>query len=617
MSDADLQAFAAEYHEEVRTHAAEGNEAGSTADAFTQLVIDDLIEAEILADGQVCRHEDRGIALNGYNLEAESLDLFVTRYTGSAPPASLDKKAVSDCFRPLAAFVKKVLKKYYASAEISPGTPIFDMSLTVYRARERLKLIRLFLLTDCRVSVSPPKEAILEGIKITYHIWDIQELFRYRCSGRRSDPIEFDFETTPTGPVPCIVLPDHGQQYRSFLAILPGSVLFRLYEEFGPRLLELNVRSFLQARGSVNRGILETIRKEQENFFAFNNGISATASTIETMTLPRGGLAIRRVSGLQIVNGGQTTASIHHAVRHHKADVSRLSVQAKFSEVPEGLLDTLVPRISEFANSQNKVSKDDFYANHVFHIEIEQLSRSILTVPIMVGGKPRMTHWFYERARGQYAEAARAASGSAASRRKFAEENPPEQRFGKTDLAKFINTWDGYPHWVSLGAQKNFLRFSERLRESPDAFKADSQHFHRLVALAILFRQTEKLVRERAFPAYRANIVTYSLAYLAHWRKDAIDLDRIWRELAVPADIVASLGLIGDSIQPIIDRADGGNVTEWCKKASCWEAIRGQRIKMDPPPPPDDSPQPEAGAEGAADRLPFPEPDAHPVAPPR
>src|SRR5262249_8985700 len=146
------------------------------------------------------------------------------------------------------------------------------------------------------------------------------------------------------------------------------------------------------------------------------------------------------------------------------------------------------------------------------------------------------------------------------------------QRFGKTDLGKFVNTWDGFPHWVSLGAQKNFLKFAERLKEKPELFTPDTPFFHRLIALAILYRHTERLVRAAGFPAYRANIVTYSLAYLSHWRGQMIDLDRVWREQSVPDLVSRSLDVIAKEVYPVIDRADGGNVTEWCKKPACWEA---------------------------------------------
>ena len=54
-------------------------------------------------------------------------------------------------------------------------------------------------------------------------------------------------------------------------------------------------------------------------FLAFNNGISATADFIE---LDKSGGFIKSVKNLQIVNGGQTTASIYHTWKNDKVDLS-------------------------------------------------------------------------------------------------------------------------------------------------------------------------------------------------------------------------------------------------------------------------------------------------------
>src|SRR5690606_7208558 len=137
-------------------------------------------------------------------------------------------------------------------------------------------------------------------------------------------------------------------------------------------------------------------------FFAYNNGITATADYIDFEEAPDG-LKIRKVRNLQIVNGGQTTASLFHTAKKDKADLSGIFVQAKLSVIPEEHVDEIVPLISRFANSQNKVSDADFFANDPFHIEIEELSRSVWTPAI--GGTSHATHWFYERARGQYMDA--------------------------------------------------------------------------------------------------------------------------------------------------------------------------------------------------------------------
>ena len=223
------------------------------------------------------------------------------------------------------------------------------------------------------------------------------------------------------------------------------------------------------------------------------------------------------------MNGGQTTASLL-ATNRGRADLSHVYVAAKLIEIETGdVHDELVRNVSRFANSQNRISEADFSANDPFHVRIEELSRTVWAPA--ADGTQRQTKWFYERARGQYQDA-RALETTPARRRGFASENPTRQRFTKTDLAKFENTWDQLPHIVSRGAQKNFSDFMIRLSVR-DQMAVDRAYFERLVGKAILFRAAERIVQQQNFGGYRANIVTYTLSLLSNATSQRIDLDRI------------------------------------------------------------------------------------------
>jgi AIPR protein len=184
----------------------------------------------------------------------------------------------------------------------------------------------------------------------------------------------------------------------AYLSVVPAVQLAAIYDRWGSRLLEQNVRSFLQARGNVNRGIRNTLEREPEMFFAYNNGITATAEAIESETTEQG-LVITNIHNLQIVNGGQTTASIHLASRQ-KVDLFRVFIQMKLSIVGPDLAEKIVPKISQYANSQNRVNAADFFANHPFHVRMEEFSRRLYAPS--PEGNFRESKWFYERARGSY-----------------------------------------------------------------------------------------------------------------------------------------------------------------------------------------------------------------------
>ena len=263
-----------------------------------------------------------------------------------------------------------------------------------------------------------------------------------------------------------------------------------MYDRYGAKLLQRNVRSFLQLRGKVNKGIIETVRTAPGQFLAYNNGISATATAV-VFDERADGTYLVKLDDLQIVNGGQTTATLHHAAVREGADLSQVQVPAKITVVPPDQLDQLVPKISRFANSQNSIAEADFESNNPFHVELERLSRTIWA-PAPAGGT-RQTHWYYERVRGQY-QVDRARQPTPARRRSFEEQNPTAQKFTKTDAAKYDMTFRQQPHIVSLGAQKCFQAWTVDVLAARTA-PPNEHYFHNMVAKAILFEQARKHIQ--------------------------------------------------------------------------------------------------------------------------
>lgn len=537
---------------------------------FAQVMVEYLVDAQELEGGLDCYHKARGMEVSGYNVDEDegTLDLFISYFTAKSPPVSVTRTDVETRIKWILAFLGKALDGLHLTMEKS--SPPYDMAQRIHELKDRLTAVRVFLFTDGQVK-GTVKPTTCRGLNVTFRIWDIVRLHRCVSSGRQREPIQIDFEADFGGPVPCLESPGRDASCRVFLTLLPATTLHRIYDLYGPRLLELNVRSFLQARGKVNQGIRATLVKQPDRFLAYNNGISATAEEIRLVALPGGGQGIAWVKNLQIVNGGQTTASIHHAVKKDKAVVDRVQVQAKLSVVATASLDEVVPLISRYANSQNKVNEADFSANDPFHVRVQALSRTVWAPP--ADGTQRQTHWFYERARGQYMDE-KGRAGTPAKVRDFQAMNPPGQRFSKTDLAKFENTWDQLPHVVSLGGQSNFLEFTLRMAAWPRGELAQPD-FEQIVARAILFRRAEEVIGGLNFGGYRANIVTYTLAYLSHRTEKRIDLDHVWRKQGITPALAKAVEDVGRLVHAKIIYPPPGrkNVTEWCKKKECWEAV--------------------------------------------
>lgn len=576
-----------QFAEDLRQEVINNSEAGQDSEAeegdsfredeFTRLMIEYLADAGELDDGEVCYHRSRGIKVNGYSIneDFECLNIFISIYNQIVPPVTVTKQDVETAFRRLTNFLHKVLNGYHQSIE--EASCVFDMALHIHDLRTQISQVRLYLFTDGRTTIDVKKNDSIENINCSFHVWDIERTYRCLSSGKQRETIEIDFKSQYGVAIPCLPMPASSSDYSAYMAIIPGEILYRIYAEYGSRLLERNVRSFLQARGKVNKGIRQTILQEPHRFLAYNNGISATAEAVELVDLPEGGKGIKFARDLQIVNGGQTTASIYQAVKKDKADVSDIYVQAKFSVVAPEKVNEIVPLISRYANNQNKVSEADFSANDPFHIQIEELSRTIWAPA--VDGTQRQTRWFYERARGQYLDA-KGREVTATKKKIFTTTHPTSQKFTKTDLAKFENTWNQLPHLVSLGAEKNFREFIIQLTKR-GKFQPDEDYFKRLIAKVILFRQTEKIVQAQQFGGYRANIVTYTLAYLSYKTAQRIDLERIWKEQGLSLALQKAIKIVSHQVHQFIINPPGGrNVTEWCKKEECWKQIQAIEIEL-------------------------------------
>ena len=518
----------------------------------------------------------RGMRVDGYWFNDEGgLDLFVADFDSRAELASLTRTETDAAFKRVANFFEASLTKNLA-ADLEVTSPEYGLARQIADRKSLIRHLNLILVSERtlsdRIQALPDSETA--GIPTSYHIWDISRLHRQRSSRSHKEALDLDFEAMFGTGISC--LPAHlgSDTYQSYLVVMPGTILSTIYEKFGARLLEQNVRTFLQARAKVNQGIRTTIMTEPGMFFAYNNGISATAQGVETKRTADG-LQITRITDLQIVNGGQTTASLFHTRRKDKADLGQIFVQMKLSVIDSEESEKVVPRISEYANTQNRVQAADFFSNHAFHIRMEEFSRRIWA-PAGRGAQ-RETKWFYERARGQYADAQ--AKLTPAEQRRFKAENPKPQMLTKTDLAKFENVWDEHPRYVNLGAEKNFARYASRIgkewEKSSDGF--NEAYFKRAVARGIIFRATERIVSAQPWynNGYRANIVAYTLAVLGELtrrQEKSLDFQRVWNAQAISPALESTVAVVASRVNDDLLRPMQGisNISEWAKREACW-----------------------------------------------
>jgi hypothetical protein len=589
-----IENFYNELLQEIKSTQVSEEEGAVQEQIFTQLAVDLLAEAGETENARICfdRKEDRlgrtMHKLNGYALSEnyETLDLFITVFKGLEAPFTLTKQETESSNNQLERFFKNAVYKDYIN-EIEESSEVFDLAHTlaeVKEVKEYLSRVNIFILTNGIFKSDIKNTKVISGYSIFTRVIDIEYLFN--LSDQSRVPIEINFKNYGQ-TIPCLKSPGENEDYETYLALIPGVTLANIYEEYGSRLLEQNVRSFLQFTGKINKGIRKTIKEESHMFLAFNNGIAATADELEIITVSNGQQEIVWAKDFQIVNGGQTTASIYHTWKKDKVEIDKIYVQTKLTVVKKrDNFDEIVNRIAEYANTQNKVSTSDLSSNKPFHVDLEKISRSIWSPPIE--GSNIQTRWFYERARGQYKNARLKEGFTPAKRKAFDIRNPRGQMITKELLAKYVNSyeeiWNGKklvigPHIVVRGSQKNYVQFlNYNMPKRPDnVFYEDA------VSKALTFKTSEKLygVKPNAIGDMRYITVPYSVALLHFKTEYKIDLYKIWKQQSLSENLKTTLYNLMEEVETFIkNNAPGSLYGEWAKKEECWNLLKESDIEI-------------------------------------
>jgi hypothetical protein len=547
---------------------------------FSGIVMDHMSEIGMTSEPVECHFEGKvsnaNLRLSGYSLSEDSdqLDLFVSLYANvdvpTHVPDSETKTAVEQCLRFLSLCAEGKM-----APKLDPSSDVRSLAETLQAIYDDLEQIRIYVITDRVAKSKSFKTRDIGGKAVRLEVMDIERLYRHWSEGKPRDELAVDFNEVSGAPLPCVFVPGENDDYDYALTAIPAEALRLLYEKFGARLLEANVRSFLSVKGKgVNAGIQNTLRSAPERFMAYNNGIVIVADEMRLGKLNDGSPGIAWLQGLQIVNGGQTTASIYFAKKKFpETDLSRVRVPTKIIVMRTQDLtreEALVSDISRFANSQNAVRQSDLSANKPFHVEIEKLSRSVYC-PDGVG------QWFYERAAGSYNTLLAREGTTPAKLKALKEAIPTARRLTKTDLAKYITAWEKKPDVVSLGSQKCFDKFMASLApiDGQETPLPTVTEFKAMIATAKIYRDAQKILRPM-FPAFQANVTAYTVSLLAQKLGDRISLDHIWTKQAASPELLAQVAVWAKEVNDVLHASSGGKmVSEWAKRPECKEVVMG------------------------------------------
>lgn len=557
-------------------------------EAFVIEMLERLREAGEVPDAEVCSEQLTGIRARKLAVDAQAVDdaddslhLFVALTHGTDEPPSLGPAEARDKgFGRLIAFYEHA-RDGWITQNVEESRPAWSLADRIRRGK--YSAVRLHILTDRPLSQrvkSIPDEELAGGLLATFQIWDLTRLKRIHEAANVRDDLEVDLSGLPGGGLRALKATNGQEDYDAYLAVIPAEHLAAIYTRHGSRLLEGNVRTFLGRRGNVNQGIQKTISEEPARFFAYNNGIAATASAISAEGDGAGGVIITSATDLQIVNGAQTTASLASALRDKKLPRDSVFVPVKLSVVAPAAAEELIPLISRYANSQNAVRASDFFANHPFHRRVEEMSRRILAPA--VDGSQVQTHWYYERARGQFLNDQ--AGMTSAQKQHFLNMNPKSQVITKTDLGKVETCFHLEPDTACRGAEKAFVAYAKLITEQwkdekkRAAFTDD--WFKAAVARTIIFRMTERIVSGAAWyeGGYRAQAVAYTCARLAQLASELsnggrLDYRRVWGLQGGDDVLRRQLDIIGEAMMGVLQSPprEGQNIGEWAKQQACRE----------------------------------------------
>lgn len=584
----ELEKFYNSFNNEVSTIQLSEVKGETQEQAFTRVCINMLARAnetenavvsyDIYGAGTSNQHQINGYALSDDN---STIDLFIAVYEPTDVVATLEKRKIDRAVIRITNFFKKAFFSNYFN-DIAETTEIFEFAhllATSQTLRENLIRINAFILTNRKYTGEIPAPINVDKYKLYFNVIDVDKLFSISEQSRL--PIQLNFEEENLS-IPCMKVDVNAEEYDAYMTVLPGHFLSDLYQRYGFKLLEQNVRAFLQFKGGINQGIKKTILESPKMFFAYNNGISATADKIE---LDENGRYIKTIGNLQIVNGGQTTASLFHVSKEAKDQLKDVLVPVKISVIKtEQNPYEIVKSISTFANTQNRVNQADLTANHPKLVEIEKLSRYMLT-PITL--EPNNQHyWFYDRIKKQYDNLVSQNSTLKSKKEAFERKYPKKCKFNTYQLAKFYNAYCEIkdhdkiiigPHCVVDGNEPNFRAFRDYVLPN---LTVDSIFYEDLIAKAILFTEVDKRHGKKTktqvpLGDMKQLMVPYSIGLLKIATNGRLDLGKIWKNQRISEELSDYMYSVMKALYPFMKtNSPKSNIIEWGTKEECWRYVK-------------------------------------------
>lgn len=518
-----------------------------------------------------------------YSESSGILDLFITIYIEAEGLAELTKNRIEQAHNSLAHFLTKCVKddkmfqKYIAE---DPEVAEVVGTINEEFKNKNITLIRFFVLSNghLKVDYNSASEIIIGETyyDFEFNIWDISAIRNSEIASQKDGAINIDFETEYANSIQCLEMSENGG-VKSYLAIMPAVILARVYKQYKTRLLNQNVRNYLGGTIKVNKGMAKTLREDPAMFFAYNNGISSTATGVG-LREEGGKIYITNVTNWQIVNGGQTTNTIY-SMYSRSFNLDNAYVTLKISEInfeDEKKKSQAISDIARYANSQTQIKESDLAANIEYMLRLDEISKSEWTPANSVR---KNTQWFFERMRGQYDNA----KGEPRTKKAkdFVVQHPRKQRFTKTDIAKWEMAWDMRPDIASKGGEQSF-DFFHKTKLKENSIIADRNYFHHLIAKAIIYQSIGDICKQNSIKGYINIICNYVLSTIAWKSRGNLDLDYVWNHQEIHPSLRITIEQAADIVNKYIMKLgqEGLNPSVKAKRDTFWKDITLRMVAL-------------------------------------
>jgi len=333
-------------------------------------------------------------------------------------------------------------------------------------------------------------------------------------------------------------------------------------------------------RKKANKKIKETIINNPEDFLAYNNGLVIVANEVIVRQKSPAEKGISSIKGVQIVNGGQTTASLYFTkLADHDIDLRKIRIQAKIIIVEDTIdvekKEEIISNISEYSNTQSVVKASDFLFHNKFFISFDKRSRVTKCVD-------NIGWWFFERAQGSYKTYIALHCKTPTQRKRYTKEIIPRKRvIKKTELLQSIAASNGYPLLAAFGEKKvavDLMTFEKNNIISDDV---DQESYKLIVSQFIVYKRTYDLflAENRKYKnikkvfAQGPGIVRIAVVNLLT-KQFELDYKQIWANPDLSLEFQKQLVLWGIFIQEkLIEYSNNGQFTEYGKKQECWDKM--------------------------------------------